>query len=424
MSTESGRRDGGGEQSGLTSSPWFTIWWRPQATITALTRHPARAPTLLLAALAGIGPTIGIGGTGAYFHWIVLVIAAALIGPVLGLLELYIEGALLSWTGGLLGGQASRPSLRTAIAWAALPNVAALPIMVVALAVYHQDFLRVFAGASTDNPVLAVLVLVLAALSLWGLFLRIRTVGAVQHFGILRATANVAASVLIVLAAIFAARSFVFQPFVIPASSMEPALLVGDYVVVDKRSYGYSRYSFPFDARFEGRLGGTLPARGDIVVFKLPRDGETDYIKRVIGLPGDEILMQHGVLHINGTPVPRQRVADVTPQAGAASKQTVAVYEESLPEGRKVTVLDSEPEGPFDNAGPFRIPPGSYFVLGDNRDNSMDSRAMEQVGLIPADNIIGRVSLIYLSADTPRDGNGLASAFANIRWNRLFLRPQ
>ncbi|MDQ8698368.1 signal peptidase I [Hyphomicrobium sp. LHD-15] len=341
------------------------------------------------------------------------------------MLALYIDGALLSWIGRPLGGSASQSTLRTAIAWAALPNIAALLIMLGGIAVFRQDFLRAFAAPeSVDDPVLLPLALVAALLPLWAIFLRIRTIGAVQRFGILRATASVAASLVVILAVAAAIRIFLFQPFSVPSTSMEPTLRVGDNFFADKRSYGLSRYSFPFDAGFEGRFGAAAPLRGDIVVFKLPTDRKFDYIKRVIGLPGDEILVQHGVLHINGTPVPKRPIGDVTVETGDGRAYTIPSFEETLPEGRKIVVLEMEPDGPFDNVGPFKVAPGHYFVMGDNRDNSMDSRSVEQVGLIPAENIFARASIIYFSNAELRDTSSPAHAFDNIRWDRLLTVPK
>ncbi|WP_139247952.1 signal peptidase I [Hyphomicrobium sp. CS1GBMeth3] len=413
------------ESSAQTLTAWYSIWWRPQATIKALLRRDVRTTTLILAALAGIATTIGIGSMAPNLHWFALTTGAVLIGSVFGLLALYVEGALLAWTGRPLGGRASQSALRMAIAWAELPNVAALLIILATFAVFHQEFLRAYARVSgLGSPILDAVIVVLALLSLWAILLRVRTVGAVQQFGLVRSVTNVAAVLLMMAAAALSIRTFLFQPFVISAGSMEPALRIGDYVFVDKRSYGYSRYSFPIDARFEGRLGGKAPARGDLIVFKLPSDPRIDYVKRIIGLPGDEILMEGGVLHLNGKPVPKQRSADFASSSWHGANDTILAFEESLPEGKTITVLDSEPDGPFDTAGPFRVPAGHYFVMGDNRDNSVDSRDPQQVALIPADLVVGRVSLIYFSADEPRETESIANAFANIRWSRMFLAPE
>jgi signal peptidase I len=406
-------------------NPWTAIWWKPQAAINAVVQRAGRSYTLVLAALMGVATAIGVAALIPNLHWFAVVTVAVLIGPFAGLLALYVDGALLSWIGRPLGGSASQSKLRTAIAWAAVPNIAALLIVLGGIAVYKQDFLRAFAVPDgVDDPVLLSVAVIAGLFPLWAVFLRIRTVGAVQRFGVIRATANVAASLLTMLMVAAAIRIFLFQPFSVPSISMEPALRVGDNFYADKRSYGWSRYSFPFDAGFEGRLGAAAPLRGDIVVFKLPSDPKSDYIKRVIGLPGDEILMQHGVLHINGTPVPKRSIGDVTVQTGDGRTHTIPSFEETLPEGRKIIVLDMEPDGPFDSVGPFKVAPGHYFMMGDNRDNSMDSRSIEQVGLIPAENIFARASFVYFSTEELGDTNSSAHAFDNIRWDRLLTVPK
>jgi signal peptidase I len=200
------------------------------------------------------------------------------------------------------------------------------------------------------------------------------------------------------LAIAMVVRIFFYQPFNIPSGSMKQTLLIGDYLFVSKLSYGYSRYSFPFGFNiFAGRVFAAEPKRGDVVVFKLPRDNSTDYIKRVIGLPGDEILMKDGVLHINGKAIPKVRNGTFTTQEDGVERH-IPTFEETLPEGKKYTVLDSEPHGPFDNVGPYKVPPGHYFMMGDNRDNSQDSRALWAVGYVPFENLVGRAEIIFFSA--------------------------
>jgi signal peptidase I len=190
-------------------------------------------------------------------------------------------------------------------------------------------------------------------------------------------------------------RTFAYEPFNIPSKSMVPTLLVGDYLFVSKLSYGYSRYSLPLGLPlFEGRIWPSEPERGDVIVFKLPTDNETDYIKRVIGLPGDTIQMISGILHINGQPVERERIEDyVDPD----SKQSYTQYLELLPNGVRHRILEESDKGTLDNTPPYRVPDGHYFMMGDNRDNSLDSRA--SVGFVPAENLIGRAEILFFSTN-------------------------
>ena len=223
----------------------------------------------------------------------------------------------------------------------------------------------------------------------------------------------------------FVVRVFLYQPFNIPSGSMIPTLLVGDYLFVSKFSYGYSKHSFPWSPNlFSGRFLSSEPERGDVAVFKLPRDNTTDYIKRVVGLPGDRIQMIRGVLHINGKAVEMRRVEDFVGPPSTCNvlrngNITVARYIETLPNGVQHELLDCRPgaEG-ADDTSVFEVPPAHYFMMGDNRDNSADSRF--DVGYVPRENLIGRADIMFFSiADT-------ASFFApwrwpfEIRWARFF----
>ena len=193
-------------------------------------------------------------------------------------------------------------------------------------------------------------------------------------------------------------RTFLFQPFNIPSGSMKETLLVGDYLFVSKYSYGYSYYSFPFSPPlFSGRIFGSEPDRGDIVVFRLPKDDSTDYIKRVIGLPGDRIRMIGGLLHINGQPVKRERIEDYIETEETERATRVKRWRETLPNGVSYTTLDLIDNGFYDNTQEYVVPAGHYFMMGDNRDNSTDSRVLSQVGYVPFQNLVGRAQLIFFS---------------------------
>lgn len=220
-------------------------------------------------------------------------------------------------------------------------------------------------------------------------------------------------------------RVFFYQPFNIPSGSMKGTLLVGDYLFVSKLSYGYSRYSFPWGAApLSERVWSAKPERGDVAVFKLPRDNSTDYIKRVIGLPGDTVQMRQGVLYINGKPIPKRRIADFETVSDTGLRRKVAQFEETLPNGVTYRVLDEEVNGPFDNTAVFRVPAGHYFMMGDNRDNSTDSRAQWGVGFVPFRNFVGRAEIIFFSADSGVGGNfRLLMPWTwptGIRWARFF----
>ena len=192
-------------------------------------------------------------------------------------------------------------------------------------------------------------------------------------------------------------RSFMFQPFNIPSGSMEGTLLVGDYLFVSKAAYGYSRYSFPFGfLPFSGRFLAGAPERGDVVVFKFPGDNSTDYIKRLVGLPGDRIQMREGVLYLNDVAVPKVKVEDHVEVVGGFETRAPQ-YRETLPGGVSYNVLDRDDQGALDNTQAFVVPEGHYFMMGDNRDNSADSRA--DVGYVPFENFVGKAEIIFFSTD-------------------------
>ncbi len=206
-----------------------------------------------------------------------------------------------------------------------------------------------------------------------------------------------------------AIRTFAFEPFNIPSGSMRPTLLIGDYLFVSKYSYGYSRHSFPLSFMpFSGRVFNDRPERGDIAVFKLPRDNKTDYIKRVIGLPGDTIQVQDGRLFINGEMVRRERIDDFVYRNPYGTQVRVAQFVETLPGGKEHYILEEGDNRRFDNTREFKVPAGHYFMMGDNRDNSEDSRS--QVGFVPAENLVGRAEILFFSTD------GTASIFEFWKW--------
>jgi len=228
-------------------------------------------------------------------------------------------------------------------------------------------------------------------------------------------------------------RTVAFEPFNIPSGSMIPTLLVGDYLFVSKYSYGYSRFSLPFSPPlFSGRIFGSLPKRGDVAVFKFPRDNSTDYIKRIVGLPGDRIQVRQGVLYVNGQASDRQSLGNYETRDGGIRK-LVRRYEEILPGGRKHEILKEtdgteaahrpgfDPAREFDanNTIEYTVPPNHVFAMGDNRDNSYDSRFMNGVGFVPVENLVGRAEFLFFSIDAEYPWWQVWRWPFEIRWNRL-----
>ncbi|MFY7836411.1 MAG: signal peptidase I [Novosphingobium sp.] len=242
---------------------------------------------------------------------------------------------------------------------------------------------------------------------------------------------------LVLVVAIF--RSFIFSPFNIPSESMLPRLENGDYLLAAKWPYGYSSYSLPFSAPLlPKRIFASQPERGDVAIFKAPPGNDVDYIKRVIGLPGDTVQMKEGVLILNGQAVPKVKVQDfviaVTPNTDCVSDEFAVTeadgsqtchypqFRETLPNGKSYNVLDLG-QRDADNTVPIVVPEGQLFLMGDNRDNSMDSRfpAMEGggIGLVPQDNLVGRAAIMMWSTDGSANWFLPWTWFTAARWNRI-----
>ena len=191
-------------------------------------------------------------------------------------------------------------------------------------------------------------------------------------------------------------RTFFFQAFFIPSSSMEPSLLVGDRIFVSKFTYGYSKHSLPFSlSLISDRIFFSEPKRGDTIVFKTPENLRIDYIKRLVGLPGDKIQMINGILHINDTPIKREKIREETKIINSGQVLTASVYREFFPNGRSFDSFDMG-NTRADNTKVFNVPKDEYFFMGDNRDNSKDSRF---IGSVPKDNLVGKAQIIFFATE-------------------------
>lgn len=380
-------------------SPWISIWLSPRRTIERILAANPRRFVWLLAALGAI--------TGFYVQflsfgfvdllagwpgWLGLIAG----GAVTGVLLLYLNALILHWLGGLIGGRASTLELRAVLAWSALPT-----IIGVVIALWLDALARALGDAGPiPPPVLSVLSpTIIAVCALWSFIVLLAMLSRVEGFGIGRAIVAYIGVLLVLLSIAMLIRTFLFQPFKFSGGSMTPAVLDGDMPFVSKYAYGYTHFSIPFSPPlFSGRILGSEPTRGDVVVFRLPKDPLTDYIDRVVGMPGDRIQMRQGLLYINDVAVKREKLEDFVGDAcrtGAAVK--VKRWRETLPNGVSLETLDCVENGFYDNTPVYTVPAGHYFMLGDNRDNSSDSRVLSAVGYVPLENIVGRAAMIFFS---------------------------
>ena len=213
-------------------------------------------------------------------------------------------------------------------------------------------------------------------------------------------------------------RTFAYEPFNIPSGSMKPTLLVGDYLFVSKTSYGYSRHSLPFSLPLiPGRILYDSPERGDVLVFKKPPENKTDFIKRVVGLPGDTVQVIRGVLHINGKAVSRRRIEDFVERDVYGNSRRIPQFIETLPNGVQHQILEAEGDtARLDDTKVFAVPEGHFFAMGDNRDNSSDSRVFK---FIPKENLVGRAEFLFFSIDDAKPWE-LWKWFGRLRTERIF----
>ena len=229
-----------------------------------------------------------------------------------------------------------------------------------------------------------------------------------------------------ILIAVFIAlliRSFIFEPFNIPSGSMKPNLLVGDFIFVSKYSYGFSKHSLPFSIPLiPGKIFSNTPERGDVVVFKTPENNRTDYIKRVIGLPGDKIEIKNGIIFINGSEILRKKLNDFIDTDNDTLNKRVRMYNEYF-FNKEINILDITDNGIADNTQLFNVPENHFFVMGDNRDNSQDSRFINTVGFIPYENLVGKAQFIFFSLENARFLQ-IWKWPNSIRYERIFQKIQ
>ena len=217
-------------------------------------------------------------------------------------------------------------------------------------------------------------------------------------------------------------RTFLYEPFNIPSGSMLPTLLVGDYLFVSKPAYGYSKSSFPFGlAKFDGRIMEKKPKRGDVAVFKLPSNPSIDYIKRIVAMPGETVQMLRGRLYINGELVEREPVGLVQSDENTdLTTRPLMEYIETLPGGIMHRIYEESDNEDLDNTAEFKVPDNHYFMMGDNRDNSMDSRVSGLVGFVPLDNFVGRAEILFFSVEEEAQIFNPMTWPSSMRFNRIF----
>jgi signal peptidase I len=392
-------------------SPWTTLWLSPRQTIDhILATRPRHLvwPLAILGSIAGYyGLLVSAGAAGGLADWR-LWLGFLLFSAVVGIVWLYLSALILNWIGRLLGGHASTLELRAVVAWSAVPSILGFFIVLLIRAAVSGESAAIRGG----------LALLVIGFGLWSFVVFLLMLARVQHFGFWRTIAAYLFNLIFPLAIAILIRSVLYQPFNVPSVAMSPTLLNGDYFFASKFAYGYSRYSLPFSPPiFSGRIFASVPERGDVVVFVLPKDGVTVYVKRVVGLPGDRIQMKQGLLLINDAPVARERLVDypAADMCGSEGARTVKRWRETLPNGASYETLDCVDNGFFDNTNIYNVPAGHFFAVGDNRDNSVDSRVLSALGYVPLDNLIGRVRLIFFSRMP-----GSASGASGVRTERLF----
>jgi signal peptidase I len=384
--------------------PWLSALYRPRDTIRQTAGSTSAPMFLALCAVIGTSQVLSAltGPIKDLRDWqqiVPLVLTAA----VMSLIGLFVTAAIARFAGRLMGGISSGAQVRAALAWGAVPLAWATAVSVLLLIPQGQT------GSAILLHAAAVL---LGVAAIWSFVVTVAMLMEVQKLSALRAFLCYSGATLFLMVAIASPiRIFLWQPFNIPSGGSIPTLIIGDNFFASKYAYGYSRYSFPFGLNlFSGRIFYSQPERGDVVVFKTPADNSTDFVKRLVGLPGDRIQMIAGVLNINGEPVKRERAGDQLEQT-KCGVQPVHVYRETLPGGRSYLTQKLSETCKFylfaakDDTEVFVVPARAYFMIGDNRDDSADSRFRlgEGVGYVPEDNLVGRAEIIFLSVSKEGD---------------------
>ena len=381
------------EETG-SRSPFRTLWLSPGPTIERIVATRPRHlvwPLAILATIGGLYDQMASFAGAAPFAGLRFWLGLVVVGAILGIVLLYMSALILNGIGSLLGGSGSTLTVRAALAWSGVPTILAFVIvfLIGALA----------GGGAPARSAIATLIFVFG---LWSAIIFIKMLARVAHFSGWRALVTYLLNLVVVLVLVILFRSLLYHPFNVPSHAMSPTLLDGDYFFAAKFPYGYTRYSFPFSPNlFSGRILPSMPERADVVVFALPKDPTVVYVKRVVGLPGDRVQMKQGELYLNDTPVKREAVADFVGAdlCGPGPARPIKRWRETLPNGASYETLDCVENGFLDDTGIFNVPAEQFFVLGDNRDNSTDSRTLSALGYVPLENLIGRVGPIFFSRE-------------------------
>jgi signal peptidase I len=408
------------EAAAWPRNPWLSLWFRPRSAIDAIlsrNRWGVAIGVYLLgtiaSALVQLGLHLGLfdeGWSAANFGVVALVALAAAIWA--GLFY-FIDGWVVNAIARAFGGKGTAATTRIAFGWSTLPIAITSALALASMLLGHAPHGLIWRG---------IVIGALFAAGAWSYVLAIAMLSRVQRSGVLRSIFSLLIGFLALLAIALLIRSLALQSYSTPSTSMTPTLQKGDYFFASKSAYGYGKYSFPFGLTswVHGRILGVPPKRGDLVVFRNEKT-DTDYVKRIIGMPGERIQMRNARLFIDGRIVERRAVESPFEMRDPSGKSIfAAAYDEALPDRPVHRIIQLEgDEGPLSNTEEFVTPPDAYFVMGDNRDNSLDSRSGPSggVGFATYQNLIGKAELIYYSVDEGAEGQGSNPRLERIlRW--------